>query len=446
MDTAEHQLSPTVERFRQVVLWPVQLMPRDESIQIQSHWEHLTASGRACVWKEVADEFTGEDPSQFSERHYKEFVTFLPYVQRFLYGEGIGADGGDGYGGSPIRVFRRHDVSQARITFPGDPQPVVFDIAHVDLYFFYDIDIAILVVEIAGEKLPLRSGPGGLVSIRACLSHPLGTQRPRRALRGTGRMAVPRRHGAGRFRLREQGALSSLRLRAPRAVRGLPLGVPDAAAGAAPCRRGRPDPLPGDRVSAHAADELPGVRRYDEADARGSRAPGLGDPARQFADAAVLRVLPAGLRDPLLLRPLLGERARARLERHALHLQRPRVHRDRRCGGAFLHGLGQGRPGSVSASVLPAVPDRAFSQGGPADALRPAGHRHQPPGYPAAGIGTRLQEKHPAHLGDLPALHPPLLVPGRLRPGPGAGSVRDVEAPSRHSGVCTSRRDGGSWT
>ena len=91
-----------------------------------------------------------------------------------------------------------------------------------------------------------------------------------------------------------------------------------------------PDPLPGDRVSAHAADELPGVRRYDEADARGPRAPGFGDPARQFADPAVLRVLPAGLRDPLLLRPLLGERPRARLERHALHLQRPRVYRDRR--------------------------------------------------------------------------------------------------------------------
>jgi hypothetical protein len=28
------------------------------------------------------DEFT-EDASQFKERHYREFVSFLPYVQRF---------------------------------------------------------------------------------------------------------------------------------------------------------------------------------------------------------------------------------------------------------------------------------------------------------------------------------------------------------------------------
>jgi len=155
MNTEAPHPSPTASRFRQVVLWPVQLMPRDENIQIQSHWEHLAASGEERMWQEVADEFTG-DPSQFSERHYKEFVTFLPYVQRFLYGEGIGADGSDGYGRSPIRVFRRHDVSHARITFPGDPQPVLFEIAHVDLYFFYDIDLAILVVEISGENVPLR--------------------------------------------------------------------------------------------------------------------------------------------------------------------------------------------------------------------------------------------------------------------------------------------------
>jgi hypothetical protein len=60
MEISEVHLSPTVERFRQVVLWPVQLMPRDQSIQIQSHWEHLIALGAGCVWTEVADEFTGD--------------------------------------------------------------------------------------------------------------------------------------------------------------------------------------------------------------------------------------------------------------------------------------------------------------------------------------------------------------------------------------------------
>jgi hypothetical protein len=125
-------------------------MPRHEGAQIQKHWELLERAGIDSVWKEVADEFT-PDATQFSERHYREFVTFLPYVQRFLYGEG---DVG-GYGHSPIRVFRRVDVAQARITFPGDPEPMLFGVAHVDLYFFYDIDIAILAVEIFAKDITL---------------------------------------------------------------------------------------------------------------------------------------------------------------------------------------------------------------------------------------------------------------------------------------------------
>jgi hypothetical protein len=141
---------PRVRDFRQIVLWPVQLMPRHEGAQIQKHWELLERGGIDSVWKEVADEFTS-DATQFSERHYREFVTFLPYVQRFLYGEGeVG-----GYGHSPIRVFRRADVAQARITFPGDPEPMLFGVAHVDLCFFYDIDIAILVVEIFAKDITL---------------------------------------------------------------------------------------------------------------------------------------------------------------------------------------------------------------------------------------------------------------------------------------------------
>ena len=146
---------PNVEKFREIVLWPVQLLPRHEGAQIQNHWECLNATSAHSVWNEVADEFSG-NPGEFKERHYKEFVTFLPFVQRFLYGEGIYSDESKEFKRSPIHVFRRNDVVQARITLPGDPLPAILDIAHIDLYFFYDIDIAILVVEIAGEKLSLR--------------------------------------------------------------------------------------------------------------------------------------------------------------------------------------------------------------------------------------------------------------------------------------------------
>jgi hypothetical protein len=155
MNPTEPLPQPGVEKFREVAVWPVQLMPRHESEQIQNPSEWMRTAGAGSVWHEVADEFTA-NPAEFSERHYKEFVTFLPFVQRFLYGEGVNGSHNEAYGRSSIRVFRRQDVAQVRIAFPGATDPVIFDIAHIDLYFFYDIDVAILVVEIAGEKLSLR--------------------------------------------------------------------------------------------------------------------------------------------------------------------------------------------------------------------------------------------------------------------------------------------------
>lgn len=43
--------------------------------------------GEATPWREHCDEYAS-GAGGFHERHYNEFVTFLPYVQRFLYGEG----------------------------------------------------------------------------------------------------------------------------------------------------------------------------------------------------------------------------------------------------------------------------------------------------------------------------------------------------------------------
>ena len=148
------QTSNVVRHFRQILLWPLQLMPIHESDQIQKHCELLQTPDTNNPWREVVDEFTG-DPSLFQERHYTEFVTFLPYVQRFLYGEGKG--GGPGIGQeSPIRVFRRNDVAKVRMTYPDHlSEPVTFNVAHVDLYFFYDIDVVILAMEIYADDIPL---------------------------------------------------------------------------------------------------------------------------------------------------------------------------------------------------------------------------------------------------------------------------------------------------
>ncbi|SLM48382.1 conserved protein of unknown function [Nitrospira japonica] len=143
-----------VRHFRQILLWPLQLMPIREDASIQKHWERLQVPDRDNPWRELQDEFTG-DPKQFQERHYSEFVTFLPFVQRFLYGEGKGS-GTDILQESSLRVFRRNDIAGVRIACPAPgSKAIVLTVAHVDLYFFYDIDVAILVVEVCGDDLAL---------------------------------------------------------------------------------------------------------------------------------------------------------------------------------------------------------------------------------------------------------------------------------------------------
>jgi len=145
----------TVRHFRQIVVWPIQLMPLKPGQQVQRHWEALAGMRIGNPWREVNDEFGG-DPGDFHERHYKEFVTFLPYVQRFLYGAAAGQESALGVDEPSLRVFRRDDVARARVTYaPGEP-PQEFEIAHVDLYFFLDADIALLAFEMYANDIPLE--------------------------------------------------------------------------------------------------------------------------------------------------------------------------------------------------------------------------------------------------------------------------------------------------
>lgn len=146
-------ISPLVRHFRQMLLWPLRVIGQGVTAHSAKYWELLESLGEGCPWREVVDEFG--DPHHFQERHYKEFITFLPYVQRFLYGESTGRDGQVGYGQSPIRVFRRGDIATMRVQLDPSTPPLLFQIAHVDLYFFYDIDIIILAVEFFANDLPL---------------------------------------------------------------------------------------------------------------------------------------------------------------------------------------------------------------------------------------------------------------------------------------------------
>jgi hypothetical protein len=94
--------------MRQALLWPLRLI-RGSGRRRRAPprpWQLLRDMGDASPWREHVDEYNG-GAGGFHERHYNEFVSFLPYVQRFLYGEGRDQRGsGDATTGSPMRVFR----------------------------------------------------------------------------------------------------------------------------------------------------------------------------------------------------------------------------------------------------------------------------------------------------------------------------------------------------
>lgn len=142
-----------IRHFRQILLWPLQLDVQSSEASMGKPWTILERGD--SPWSRVECDITN-DPVESKERQYKEFVSFLPYVQRFLYGEsrsrGFGAAAAPS--DSPMQVFRRRDVTGLRITLrPGDT-PVLLEVTHVDLHFFFDIDVVFLKVEVQADNLP----------------------------------------------------------------------------------------------------------------------------------------------------------------------------------------------------------------------------------------------------------------------------------------------------
>ncbi|HYE70439.1 MAG TPA: hypothetical protein VD932_02825 [Aquabacterium sp.] len=156
---------PQVRHMRQVLLWPLRLMLSAEAqASGRSPWQLLRDEGDASPWREVVDEFTGA-AGTFQERHYNEFVTFLPYVQRFLYGEGRAQRVGEGMPGgrdadavgAPMRVFRRRDIAAVRLRARPGAEAIELRVVHIDLYFFFDVDVVLLNVELSASGLALET-------------------------------------------------------------------------------------------------------------------------------------------------------------------------------------------------------------------------------------------------------------------------------------------------
>jgi hypothetical protein len=142
-----------VHHLRQVLLWPLRLVASRRGDEVQRRpWELLGAGMPVSPWRRMVDEYTGS-ADRFHERHYNEFVTFLPYVQQFLYGEGRGRHGEASE--SSMHVFRRDDVRAVRLQPRVGSPTFTLQVVHVDLYFFEDVDIVLLNVELAADDLRL---------------------------------------------------------------------------------------------------------------------------------------------------------------------------------------------------------------------------------------------------------------------------------------------------
>ena len=142
-----------VRQFRQILIWPLQLTPDEGGITATRYWERLAKLDSA--WQEVGDGFAQESGA-FEERHYAEFVAFMPDVQHFLYGEGETAHRPNAGGDSPIRTFRRRDISKIDVVLHAGQPRVELNVERVELCFFYDVDMAVLAIEVTCDDISLE--------------------------------------------------------------------------------------------------------------------------------------------------------------------------------------------------------------------------------------------------------------------------------------------------
>lgn len=141
----------TVREFNHTLLWPITLQPlqHEPGMDPVHFWDMLKRQPGA--WEFVDDSLLIEDESCLAG--YEEFVYFLPYVQRFLYGVGDQGRGGQ----SSLHAFQRHDLQEIRLRTEPDADQVKLQVRRARLYFFYDIDVALAVLEVAGENIALET-------------------------------------------------------------------------------------------------------------------------------------------------------------------------------------------------------------------------------------------------------------------------------------------------
>ena len=140
-----------VRDFNHTLLWPITLRPlrREAGVGLMPFWDMLKRS--PGPWEFVEDALLIEDETCLAG--YEEFVYFLPYVQRFLYGVGDEGRGAQ----SSLHTFQRHDLKEVRLQTEASAEVISLQVRRARLYFFYDIDVALAVLEVAGKNIPLET-------------------------------------------------------------------------------------------------------------------------------------------------------------------------------------------------------------------------------------------------------------------------------------------------
>ncbi len=138
-----------VREFHHTLLWPITLRPlrRNAGADVIHYWDMLQR--KPGPWRYVEDTLLIEDESCIAG--YEEFVHFLPYVQRFLYGVGDEGQGAQ----SSLHAFTRDDIASVEVELSAGASAITLEVLRARLYFFYDIDVAVAVLEVAGKDIPL---------------------------------------------------------------------------------------------------------------------------------------------------------------------------------------------------------------------------------------------------------------------------------------------------
>jgi hypothetical protein len=146
----EHNNDRVVRKFNHTLLWPVQLrsLKREAGAGVLLYWDNLKRN--PGPWTYVHDHLLIEDESCLLG--YAEFVYFLPYVQRFLYGVGDEGRGAQ----SSLYIFKRDDIKRMEVTLNKGDAPIELDVERARLYFFYDIDVALITIEVSARDVPLN--------------------------------------------------------------------------------------------------------------------------------------------------------------------------------------------------------------------------------------------------------------------------------------------------